>query len=828
MNCPKCHTDNPDTSRFCGNCATPLGDLGGAGFSVTRTLERSAQAAAPGAIVAEKYRIIEEIGRGGMGIVYRAEDVKLNRLVALKFLPPQWTSDMEARERFIHEARAASALDHQNICNIHEIGETEDRRMFIAMACYEGDSLREKIKRGPLKTDEAIGIAIQVAQGMAKAHQKGIIHRDIKPANILITNDGVAKIVDFGLAKLAGQARLTKEGSTVGTAAYMSPEQVKGEAVDQRTDIWSLGVLLYEMVTGRLPFKGDLEQSLVHSILTSDPEPTAKTRKDLPRGLENVIIKCLLKNPPARYQSMDELAEDLKAVAEGLKPLKAKLGLFRGRIFGIKCGYVYAGLSCLAILALWLLVGPSVHVKVYDSIAVLPLDNLSRDSGQDIYSLGLASELIARLYSIPDFQVLQLNLVKNFRTAKKSYKDLWQEYHVKAVLDADFLRVGGRVRIIPKLIDTETGRLIWTRPYERIEADIIALQADIAQAIVREIQASLSPQQKGQLAFSARVVPAAYEAYLQGKEACGAMITTEEQAQSVLGFFQKAIELDPIFASPYWALVIRYYHQVHAISLIPFDEVVQKAEAAISKGLSLDPYSYEAHLAQGIVLWWKWEWEGALGQFKRAIELSPGDMLANARYTDILHAVGRVDEALAHWQRVVDVDLTGNYAMRLGLISLMIDAKKLDEALSLSLELARQHPDIAEIRHILAQAYAYKGKWTEAIAEATKSLALLTTSEKTLTHLNNAIVYAMAGRREDAIRILDEYLAYKRGKVVDSYTISELYSVLDDKEEAFKWLERAIEGRDFWMIWLKVDPAMENIRSDPRFKEYLRRAGFEK
>jgi len=254
--CPTCHSDNPDTSQFCGTYASRLTQAGPPPASLTKTLETPVQILKKGTLIAGKYRVLEELGRGGMGIVYKAEDIKLQRPVALKFLLHQWVSDPDARERFTQEARAASALDHPNICTIHEIEETDDGRLYIAMGCYEGESLREKIKRGPLETDEAIDLAIQAASGMAKAHAKGIVHRDIKPANILVTQDGVAKVVDFGLAKLAGQVKLTREGTTVGTVAYMSPEQAKGEAVDQRTDIWSLGVVLYEMLSGVLPFKG--------------------------------------------------------------------------------------------------------------------------------------------------------------------------------------------------------------------------------------------------------------------------------------------------------------------------------------------------------------------------------------------------------------------------------------------------------------------------------------------------------------------------------------------------------------------------------------------
>ena len=379
MKCPKCHTDNPDTSRFCGNCASLLGQEGQPSDSLTKTLETPVHGLAIGSVVAGKYRIVEEIGRGGMGVVYKAEDIKLKRTVALKFLPQQWTADPDARERFVQEARAASALDHPNICNIHEIEETEDGRMYIAMAYYEGESLRDKIKRGPLKKEEALDLIVQAVQGMAKAHQKGIIHRDLKPANILVTDEGVAKVVDFGLAKLAGQVRLTREGTTIGTLAYMSPEQATGKPVDERTDIWSLGVALYEMLSGSLPFKGDYEQSVIHAILTHEPEPITRIRKEIPKELDQILGKALEKKAVDRYQSMGEFLGDLEAVAEGLRPLKAKVRPLRGRIFGIRKTYAYAGIAGLVILVALALIGPfRKQVQAYDSIAWCPGEPLGR------------------------------------------------------------------------------------------------------------------------------------------------------------------------------------------------------------------------------------------------------------------------------------------------------------------------------------------------------------------------------------------------------------------------------------------------------------------
>jgi len=353
MKCARCQSDNPDSSRFCANCAEPLFSPDPNQGIPTKTITTPVSAIPKGALVAGKYRVIDELGRGGMGVVYRAEDTRLKRTVALKFLSPELTIDPEARQRFIQEAQAASALDHPNICTIHEIDETEDGRMFMAMACYEGGSLRERIKRGKMDRDEALAIATQVARGLAKAHEKGIVHRDVKPANVFVTSDGTAKILDFGLAKLTADIRLTWTGTTMGTIAYMSPEQARGEEVDHRTDIWSLAVVLYEMLAGQLPFKGENDQSMIYSILSHEPESITKIRKDLPSGLERVIYKALAKNPCVRYQIMEDFLDDLKAIAEGLKPLRAKAGLFLGRILDPKKIYAYAGFACIVILAVF-------------------------------------------------------------------------------------------------------------------------------------------------------------------------------------------------------------------------------------------------------------------------------------------------------------------------------------------------------------------------------------------------------------------------------------------------------------------------------------------
>ncbi len=394
------------------------------------------------------YRILEKLGEGGMGVVYKARDIKLDRLVALKFLPPQISADEDEKKRFIHEAKAASALDHPNICSVYEINETPEGQLFISMGYYEGKTLSEKIRDGPLPLDEAFEIARQIAEGMKKAHGKGIVHRDLKPANVMLTDDGTVKIVDFGLAKLRGMSRLTKTGTTMGTVAYMSPEQTMGKEVDQRTDIWSLGVILYEMLAGKAPFRGDYEQAVTYAIINEEPEPLSKSRPDIQSGLENIVSHALAKNPANRYQTMEEFLADLRAVAEGLKPLKARRQWARGKFVGMRLAYVYAGLAVLAILFALNVAGvrdlllKKSRESIIRSIAVLPFANFSGDPSQEYFSDGMTDELITSLSKIGALKVISRTSTMPFKGTKKSMREIAATLGVDGVLEGSVLRSG--------------------------------------------------------------------------------------------------------------------------------------------------------------------------------------------------------------------------------------------------------------------------------------------------------------------------------------------------------------------------------------------------
>ena len=817
MKCPKCHSDNPDTSRFCGSCATLLTGEGSLPDSLTRTLTTPLPVISKDKLIAGKYRIVDEIGRGGMGIVYRAEDIKLQRPVALKFLPHQWVSDSDARERFIQEARAASALDHPNICNIYEIGEAEDDQMYIAMAFYEGESLREKIKSGPLKQEEALGIAIQAATGMAKAHQKGIVHRDIKPANMLITSDGIVKVVDFGLAKLAGQVKLTREGTTVGTVAYMSPEQAKGEAVDQRTDIWSLGVVLYEMLSGVLPFKGDYEQTLIHSILQQEPERLGKLRKDLPAGLENIVFKALSKNPADRYQSMDELLEDLQSVAEGLKPVRAASIIFRGRVMGIKKVYAYPVMAGIVILAV--LVGLFLFPKrtqAFDSIAVLPLENFSGDPEQDSLAESIHDELITNLAGLSSLKtVIARSTVMTYKGKNTPPQKIAQELHVKALITGALRRAGERVRITAQLINPATGAQVWARSYERDVRDVVTLENEIVAAIAREVNLQLTPEEKARLASARPVDPEAYAAYTKGRFYLNK--STPEEYEKGLAYMQQAIDKDPTNPLPYAALALGYCLIGHGTN--PPPDAFARAKAAALKAEELGGTLAETEAALGYIkIFEEWDWAGGEKALRYAIALNPSLPDAQRMYSWYLLLTGHSDEAFEAMKRAIEVDPLNAYWCS-DLAWQYWTAGRNQEAMEATQKALELDPNWDQALCWLGFLYSEKGMFTEAIAAHQKLSAVSPPWAWALVR-----TYAQAGRKDEARELLAKLLRERkaRGRWA-GWFLGEIYAALGDKDEAFRWLEAAVKERMTFIPWMRQNPAYAPLRTDPRFQDLVRR-----
>jgi serine/threonine protein kinase/tetratricopeptide (TPR) repeat protein len=559
------------------------------------------------------YQIIEELGRGGMGVVYKAEDTKLKRTVALKFLPPELTRDPEAKQRFIHEAQAASSLDHPNVCTIYEINETEDGRMFIAMPSYEGETLKEKLKWSEaghgMPVEEAVDIALQVARGLLEAHQKGIAHRDIKPANIMTTSHGTAKILDFGLAKLSGQTRLTKTGSTLGTVAYMSPEQVKGKEVDHRTDIWSLGVLLYEMLTGTLPFKGEYDQAVLYSILNLPLEPASSLRPDIPPGLEKIVDRCIQKETSARYPNMKELVTDLERLkkesySEVTVP-KSKSTKSRSRIKGVwmaLSGIVLAGVLTAVILYFVHLSGEKHIPFPSKRLVVLPFENVG-PAENEYFTDGITEELTIRLASLSGLGVISRTSAVQYVKTNKTIEQIGKELDVDYALEGAVRWARGqdgssRVRITPNLTRISDKTTLWAQTYDRIINDIFAVQSEISQKVVEKLGITLLEQERRTVETPPTENLDAYQAYLRARYYEGRPHFTVENWMRVVESYEQAAELDPGFTLAFAELASAHanlYYYWHDHSADRLDLARKAAEKALTEGTKLPA----VHLALG-------------------------------------------------------------------------------------------------------------------------------------------------------------------------------------------------------------------------------------
>jgi serine/threonine-protein kinase len=790
MKCSRCDFDNPPGSHFCSKCGAEVSSADGSHPSDTKPLLESGNGTAAGSTFGGRYRIIEELGRGGMGVVYRAEDTKLKRHVALKLLPPHLTRNPEAKERFVHEAQAASVLDHPNICTIHEIDENDDGQMFISMACYQGETLKKKIQRGPMELREILEIALQVSKGLAKAHDKGIVHRDIKPANIMITEDGIASIMDFGLAKLADQTRLTKTGTAVGTVAYMSPEQAQGKEVDHRTDIWSFGVVLYEMVTGQLPFRGANEQAVIYSILNTEPEPVAGVRGGVPKEFGALVGKALSKRIGSRYQKVADILKDLKAISARLQSSTPAEG-----------------------------VSPE---RPPPSIAVLPFATLSADPEQDYFCDGMAEEIINALTHVEGLRVVARTSSFAFKGKHQDVREIGRKLDVETVLEGSVRKAGNRLRITAQLVKTDDGYHLWSERYDREMEDVFAIQDEISLAIVEKLKINLLGGQKTKLTKRQTEDIEAYNLYLKGRYFWNKR--TEKALRKGIGYFSEAIKLDPEYAVAYTGLADSY-NLLSAYSIASPGESIPKAKAAATKALRIDPDLAEGHECLGHVdMLYNWDWQNAGKEFKRAIELNPNYATAHQRHGILLTAMGQMDEALAEIKRARELDpLSLIINTDVGLFFFL--QREYDVAEELSGKPLEMDPNFAVARFAHGLALEQMERHEEAAGEFQKAIAISGGNPIYLSALGHA--RAIAGSREEAQKILSELLELSRRRYVSPYSTATVCAGLGETDEAFTWLERALEEHSVWLghLHLRVDPRLDCLRSDPRFGLLLDKMG---
>jgi len=816
MICPNCSFDNPEGTSYCGKCGTKHGAA--APFSVTKTMATPTQRLPRGVVIGGRYQIIEELGRGGMGVVYKAVDNKLKRTVALKFLPFEWTYDPQAKERFAREAQAAAALDHPNICTVHEIDEAEDR-MFISMAFLEGESLKAKIERGPLKIDEALGFGMQVAEGLREAHKKGVIHRDIKSANIMVTERGQAKIMDFGLARMRGGTLLTKEGMAMGTIAYMSPEQARGEAVDHRSDIWSLGVVLYEMLAGRLPFGGEHDQAVIYAILKEQPKPLSAGRPEIPASIEQVVGKALEKNPDQRYQSVEELIDDLRSIAEGVEPERIRARRRRAKLRRWKKAGFYGGtaglLVLMALVALKFFTG---RPRAIETLAVLPLENLSGDPQQEYFSDGIHEALITDLAQLGSLKrVIARSSVMRFRETKTPLSQIAQELKVDGLITGAVLRSGDRVRVTAQLINPATGAQIWAQSYERDLRDVLSLQNELVSAITREVRVRLTPQEETRLAGARQVSPEAYDACLKGRFSLYKL--SRQGLDSALEYFTLALEKDPEYA-PAYAGVAQVWGVFKQQGFASYDEATPKQKAAALKALELDSTLAEVHyMLAGINTWTDWDWLGAEREFRRAIELNPNYPDARIYYSHFLNYMGRPKEAVLQADRALELDplntlVQGIYAMHL------MALRRYDDAVALLRKILDTTPNDAIALSTLRSAYHMKHMYKEALEIWKASYAA-----KGDRQAEDALAsgFAEGGYQGALQRVAETLVTRSRTTYVTPWQIATLYTRAGKNSEALDWLEKAYQAHDQNMPYISVDPIFDDLRKEPRFQDILRR-----
>jgi eukaryotic-like serine/threonine-protein kinase len=782
------------------------------------------------------YTVVKKLGAGGMGEVYLAEDTKLNRTVALKILPEDFSANDERVLRFIREAKAASQLNHPNVCTIHELGKTEDGANFIAMEYVEGVSLDVKINGQPLNYPEVLDIAIQTADALDEAHSKGIVHRDIKPANLMITPRGQVKVLDFGLAKVGldkfqnansdiATLKQTTPGMMMGTVLYMSPEQALGKAVDARTDLFSLGVVIYEMLTGQLPFAGETISETIVNIASSQPKAISEINNRVPSDFEHIIRKCLEKEKDRRYQSAGDLLIDLKNLKRDSDAGKVmnrfavvEKTAHKKPIYKI----VVAALAVcvLAALILWLnRKTPTTTQNQMRSLLVLPLANAKADPNNEYLSDGLTENIINKLSQIPKLKVIARSTAFRYKGKEADAQTVGKELKVAVVMTGKVTHTADSLIVQTELVNVEDGTQIWGQRYTRRAHDLISVQEEIARDISEKMNLKLSGDEQKQLAKRSTQNSESYELLLKGRHVF--MTWTVEGQKQAIEYFNQAIEKDPGFA-PAYAWLAGTYDQLGRRGAMPKNEAEQKAKDYAKKALELDSSLAEAHAALGITRWRDWDWQGADAEFSRAIELNPNWSDGLDIYATFLNITGQCDKALSLTKRAQELDpLALNINQTLGQTLTLLE--RYDEAIEQYRKTLELYPSDLDTRINLAWTLIQKASFNEALTEVTKVSALTGDSRESL--LVSGYIYAVTKKTDEAKNVIQQLMDFYRQQQSGAYHIAALYAALNENEQAFDWLEKALSDREERLTRLKTDVRFKKLQSDARFISLLNRIG---
>ena len=822
------------------------------------------------------YRIIRSLGVGGMGRVYLGLDEKLNRPVAIKLLSNYNASEKERTRRFVLEAQAAAALNHPNIAHIYEIGEDQSTH-FIAMEFVDGDTLGKKFREGS-ELKVLLKYLLQVAQGLAKAHASGIVHRDLKPENVMITRDGHAKILDFGLAKLLDTTRqksgaeepaasgmatvlmpleLSSPGVAMGTVGYMSPEQAQAKSVDQRSDIFSFGCILYEVATGRKPFTGESARDILHKIIYEPAPSIIDLNPAASPELQRVIRKCLAKEPEKRYQTIVDTANDLEELIQAMQgpsdidrsvapSTSATSGSTNSTDENVpaestvpvgrkvpNAEYITSGIKqhkYVAVVLLMFIAAAAVFAYRYllstrsqpiESIAVMPFTNESGNGDVEYLSDGMTDSLINSLSQLPHLAVKARSSIFRYKGKEAEPQRIASELSVQAILNGRVVQRGNDLTLYLSLVDARTGNQVWGEEYNRKLADIVALQKEIALDVSNKLRVKLSGADEQKVAKNYPANPEAYQLYLKGR--FNILKLTPPEIEKGVSYFQQAIQIDPNYALAYAGLGDGYRSLVLSAEMAPND-FLPKAKLAAQKAIELDETLPEAHAALGIALfWYDWNWNEAENQYKRALELNPNSADTHLFYGHLCSNTGRATEALAEIKRGRELDPFSPFLSTLE-GQFLNYAGKPDEALARLRDTFELAPDFWFPHAFAASAYINKGMFAEAITEARRAREL--GSEQTISVAFEGYALAKSDKRDEAQAVLDALLKRSKEHFVPPYHIAMVYNGLGDRDQALAWLEHGLEQRDPKMTFLKVEPNWNNLRNDPRFQDLMRRVGF--
>lgn len=807
-----------------------------------------------------RYQIQSLLGVGGMGEVYRAEDTKLRRDVAIKFLPAQFTTDKERLRRFETEACAASSLNHPNILTIYEIG-AEAGLHFMTMEFIDGATLRQYSAK-KLTLREVLDISIQVASALTAAHAAGIIHRDIKPENIMVRPDGYVKVLDFGLAKLAERTHRsdpeaativkTEPGVIMGTASYMSPEQARGQEVDARSDIWSLGVVVYELLAGRLPFEGQTSSDVISNILQKEPPILRQHAPDVPNELERIIGKALTKDREERYQTAKDLLIDLKRLTAQLtidaelerttpaavlaataadsavaatdrRPSTSGAEYVSGRLRKHFKWITVGAVVLIAVAATFAYINfRRSDVAAIDSIAILPFTNASGDPEMEYLSEGIADNIANSLSQLPGLRVVPLSKVSRYKNRDVDPQEIGNDLGVRAVLVGRVMQRGDSLNIRAELVDVAQVSRLWGEQYNRKLSDILSVQEEIAQEIFETLRVQLSGDAKKRITKRYTDNIEAYQLYLQGRYFWNRR--TDENLKKAAALFQQAIDKDPNYALAYAGLADSYALLGGPVyGAEPSHHTVTRAKSAALKALELDNTLAEAYTSLGyIASTYEWDFPSAEKNFKRALELNPNYATAHHWYgLTYLSYVGRHQEAILETQRAAELDplsliINASYGRA------FFYAKQYDKAIAQFHKTVELDPSFVRAHLYLAWTYEANGMFKEAIAEYERARAL---DEGAVLTASLAHALAVSGRRNDAVKLLDELNDSSKRRYVSPYDLALIHIGLGDNDRAFEMLERAYQERSSALSWLKVDPRLDPLRSDPRFANLMSRVG---